>query len=121
MKNPSLVTWIFCICAKKAIFHSFLYDFESSHNCKILVIFRLRRSDIFCCAKCDIETNGFSDIIFALNARSAYHLRSKYHAPQVHITRRKANITENTIALAIVFFLAESKGFEPLVWDKPDN
>jgi len=45
--------------------------------------------------KSDIEICGFGDIIFAVNARSAYRLQSKYHAQKVHIIRRKANITEN--------------------------
>ena len=60
----------------------------------LLVIFRLRRSDIFCCAKCDIETCGFSDIIFAPNAHRHITRRQpnitakQYHSP-------KANITEN--------------------------
>ena len=68
----------------------------------------------FACTKCDIETCGFSDIIFALNARSAYHLRSKYHAPKVHITRRKANITEtDKFLLKLVGFLVEAAGIEP--------
>ena len=80
---------------EKDIFAVFAYEFELLHNRSFLVIFRLRRSDIFCYAKCDIETCGFSDIIFAISVRSAYHLRSKYHAPKVHITRRKANITAN--------------------------
>ena len=32
MKNPSLSTWIFYMCYEKAIFHSFVYDFEPSHK-----------------------------------------------------------------------------------------
>ena len=54
---------------KKDIIGIFANEFELLHNRSFLVIFRLRRSDIFCYAKCDIETYGFSDIIFAPNAR----------------------------------------------------
>ncbi len=50
---------------KKDIFAGFAYEFELSYNRWFLVIFRFRRSDIFCYAKCDIEACGFSDIIFA--------------------------------------------------------
>ena len=50
-------------------------------------------------------------VIFS--ARSAYHLRSKYHA-FTHITRRKANITEKSRLLSqSAFFLAGAQGLEP--------
>ena len=61
------------------------------------MIFRLRRSDIFCYAKCDIETYGFSDIIFALNCSKAITLGVNRISLRSNITRRKANITEKPL------------------------
>ena len=72
---------------------------------RFLVIFRLRRSDIFCCAKCDIEPDGFSDIIFASNARR--HITCEANITGVaNITRCKANITENDrfLSESVVFW-----------------
>ena len=60
----------------------------------------------FACAKCDIETCSFSDIIFAhQNSRSEYHLDEVQISLRSNITRRKANITEKTTSKKW-FFLA---------------
>ena len=72
------------------------------------MIFHLRWSDIFCYAKCDIETCGFSDIIFAPNARR--HITCEANITgAANITRRKANITENDKFLSklVVFWRRE--------------
>ena len=80
---------------------------------KLLVIFCASHRVIFSLRESDIETYGFSDIIFAFKTREAnitwtlvqISLRS-------NITRRKANITKKDLMkLHQVFFVLASTYF----------
>ena len=85
---------------EKDLFAVFAYEFELLHNRSFLVIFRLRRSDIFCLRKMWYWNLRFQWYYIRHSRPQAYHLRSKYHALKVHITRRKANITAKSSLLS---------------------
>ncbi len=55
----------------------------------MLVIFCATHRVIFSLRESDIETYGFSDIIFALNSRSEYHLDEVQISLRSNITRRR--------------------------------
>ncbi|MBE6809185.1 MAG: hypothetical protein E7524_06940 [Ruminococcaceae bacterium] len=61
------------------------------------MIFCATHRAIFSLRESDIETYGFSDIIFALNCSKAITLGVNRISLRSNITRRKANITEKNL------------------------